>query len=319
MAGSLSKNSQGAASAKLGRSQSASNGAMGDDEALGSKNTQGNHTLNMQEEKLNMQEGPNTNRQMVLVNKGWEEETEEQEDEEYAFEDDEEAVQMQPRWLAIARYYSRQPYSTWAMFTELSTMWGKKESIPVRELGENRFLVEFDSEKLWKRVIEGGPWKHKKDAIIFVPYDGVQRMSEVVIESLPLWVRFFDIPVNMLTEGFARALGAKVGRVLEVGNAVQNFKRVKVDFPLAKPIMHTVEQKVKGKGEMTFTVRYENIPNFCFGCGRIGHAQAQEDCPDEGWVTGGVRFGKALRCSPYKKGTGKSMTIPADDSELDVY
>ena len=46
-------------------------------------------------------------------------------EEEYAFEEDEEAVQMQPRWLAIARYYSGKPYSTWGLFNELSARWGK--------------------------------------------------------------------------------------------------------------------------------------------------------------------------------------------------
>ena len=84
-----------------------------------------------------------------------------------------------------------------------------------------------------------------------------------------------------------------------------------MDFPLANPIMHTIEKKVKDKGSMVFAVKYENIPHFCFGCGRIGHAQ--EECPDEGHTTGGVRFGKALRGSPQKIGVGKSMTIPAED------
>ena len=108
-------------------------------------------------------------------------------------EKDEEAVQMQPRWMAVARYYSGKSYSTWGMFSELSSIWGKKAPIPVRELGGNRFLVEFDSEWLWKRVLGGGPWRHKGDAVIFVPYDGIQCLSEVAINSIPLWVRIYDI------------------------------------------------------------------------------------------------------------------------------
>ena len=71
-----------------------------------------------------------------------------EDEDEYVFEEDKEAVKMQPRWMAIARYYSGKPYSTWGMFSELSSIWGKKESILVRELGNNRFLVEFDSERL---------------------------------------------------------------------------------------------------------------------------------------------------------------------------
>ena len=44
--------------------------------------------------------------------------------------------------------------------------------------------------------MEGGPWKHKKDAVIFFPYDGAQRMSEVIIDSIAQWVRIYDIPVS---------------------------------------------------------------------------------------------------------------------------
>ena len=85
------------------------------------------------------------------------------------------------------------------MFSELSSTWGKKVSIPVRELGHNRFFVEFDYERLWKRVMGGGPWRHKGNAVIFVPYDGIQRLSEVAVNFNPLWVRIYDIPITMIT------------------------------------------------------------------------------------------------------------------------
>lgn len=39
--------------------------------------------------------------------------------------------------------------------------------MPVRELCD-----EFDSEWLWKKVVFGGPWTFRGDAVIFVPYEG---------------------------------------------------------------------------------------------------------------------------------------------------
>ena len=65
---------------------------------------------------------------------------------------------------------------------------------------------------------------------------------------------------------------------------------------------------------MVFGVKYENIPDFCFGCGRIGHDK--EECPDEGGNGDGIRFGEALHCSPQKKNVGRKMTIPADASHV---
>jgi hypothetical protein len=135
--------------------------------------------------------------------------------------------------------------------------------------------------------------------MILVPYDGVRRASEIEIESIQMWIRIYDIPAAMMTDGFARALGTKIGKVIEVGGAYNDYKRVRIEFPLDKPVQRTVQQKVKGHGVMEFLVRYENIPYFCFYCGCIGHAQSE--CPEEGAGGGDVRYGQILRCSPQKQ------------------
>lgn len=166
----------------------------------------------------------------------------------------------------------------------------------VRDLRrDNRFLVEFDSEWLCKKAIHGGPWTFRGDAVIFVVYDGLKRFLEVIIDSISMWIRIYDIPVAMMaSESFVRSLGAKVGKVLEVGEARMDYKRVKVEFPLAKALVPVVTRKVQGFGLLSFAVRYENVPHFCFSCGRIGHAE--RECPEE-MEEGGVKFGKTMRCS----------------------
>lgn len=117
---------------------------------------------------------------------------EEDDEEEYDFKEDKEVMAAPQKWLAIARFYSVQSFKTWVLLNELSKAWGKALDVPVRELGDNRFLVEFGVEWLWKKAIYGGPWTFWGDAIIFVPYDGLHRFSEVVIESIGLWLRIYE-------------------------------------------------------------------------------------------------------------------------------
>jgi hypothetical protein len=143
--------------------------------------------------KFVQQEMGNEDRRMILVDQSTREE-------EYDFEQDAEAVQELKIGFALARFYSGQDFSAWTVFNELSKSWGKKEAVPFRSLGDNHYIVEFDSEKLWRRVVNGGPWKFRGgDAMIFVSYDGVQRTSEIQIESIMLWVRIYDIPATMMT------------------------------------------------------------------------------------------------------------------------
>jgi hypothetical protein len=43
---------------------------------------------------------------------------------------------------------------------------------PVQVLGDNKFLLKFDSEVIKQHVLQGGPWRHKGDGLIVVAYDG---------------------------------------------------------------------------------------------------------------------------------------------------
>jgi hypothetical protein len=172
----------------------------------------------------------------------------------------------------MARYYSR-ILNPKGLFDEMGAAWRLERTIMVRKLGDNKFILEFDTEPRYQYALNGGPWRHKGDALIVVPYDGFSRPLEIEINSINMWVRFYDVPVTLMSLAFTMALAKKVSNeVLEVGGPVRDFVRAKVAFRLEDPLQPTVEIKIKNKGVMSFEVRYENVPFFCFNCGRMGHS-----------------------------------------------
>jgi hypothetical protein len=122
--------------------------------------------------------------------------------------------------------------------------------------------------------------------------------SEISIKSLRLWVHFYDLPLAMMKPVFANQRGAQLGTVLNSNTRCTDYLKVCVEYPLDKPLMPQLTVKVKGRGSMLITLRYENVPHFCFSCGRIGHAMLNyEEEPKE---EHGVSFGKELRASQPK-------------------
>jgi hypothetical protein len=148
-------------------------------------------------------------------------------------------------------------------------------------------------------VLNRGPWRHKGDALLVVHYDGMVRPSEIKIEVIGVWVRFYDLPPAMMKENHARQLGERVGRFIKMDARFPGYLRVRVDFPLSKPLVQTLQVKIKGRGPMLNTLRYENVPHFYFSCGRLGHTAF--NCNEGDAEDGSVKFGEELRASPPRR------------------
>ena len=146
-----------------------------------------------------------------------------EEDDEFEFDPFEGMKEQAPKWYAMALFYSS--HRSRFLFVEMGAAWKCKNPIPVRPLEDNRYILEFDVEEEYNYVINGGPWRHKGDALIVVPYDGLSRPSEVIIDSINLWVRFYDVPAHLMSMVFTRVLAKKVSsNVLVVEGPVKNLR-----------------------------------------------------------------------------------------------
>jgi hypothetical protein len=201
------------------------------------------------------------------------------------------------RVLGIAVYYSRKSYNPQFLFSDMISAWGIERLAGVEKLGDYIFKVEFTREEEKVRVIEGGPWRHKGDALLIAHYASLLRPSEIPIQSIGLWVRLYDLPTAMMKPTIAQKPGEQLGKFLKTNTRFLGYLCIRIRYLLGKPLMPSLAVTVKGRGQMLITLRYENVPHFCFSCGRIGHAAVNYDAMVEAQ---GVAYGEELSASPLR-------------------
>jgi hypothetical protein len=121
----------------------------------------------------------------------------------------------------------------------------------------------------------------------------------VKIETIQMWICLYDLPADMMTKACGKLLGGQIGRYIKTDRRFPGYMRIRVHYPLVKPLMPELKVKIKGRGLMNIVVRYENVPHFCFLCGLIGHAMP--NCVDGDVSNQGIKFGEELRASPLRR------------------
>jgi hypothetical protein len=90
------------------------------------------------------------------------------------------------------------------------------------------------------------------------------------------------------------------------------YLRVRVEYPLEKPLQPNMMVKIKGRGQLSIILHYENVLFFCFSCCRIGHSVM--NCVHDDTSGREVQYGEELRASPAKR--VKEIAIRPQDARV---
>jgi hypothetical protein len=143
------------------------------------------------------------------------------EDDVYMEFEEEEEIKPEPvektSWTLLARYMASFKPNTKAMFRYfVHDVWRLRSGIEYSEKGKNYYMFTLFSKGDYDFVMRGGPWIFNQNAMLVKELNDAAQPSEIVLNSVPVWVRIYDVPWGKQTEVWGRRYGDGLGKALEV-------------------------------------------------------------------------------------------------------
>jgi len=103
------------------------------------------------------------------------------------------------------------------------------------------------------------------------------RPSELAetLTHAPFWVRIYDCPLGGRKERRVKAMAESIGTLIKIDeNCTQGWTksiRIKVLMDLREPFTDEITLEKENAQVLTLLMKYEQFPNICYHCGRVGH------------------------------------------------
>ncbi|CAL1358517.1 unnamed protein product [Linum trigynum] len=145
------------------------------------------------------------------------------------------------------------------------------------DLNNETFLVTFSNDQDYLKALTGGPWEILDHYLVVHPWSPKFRTSDKIHKSVTAWIQLPELPVHFYHREVLFALGNLIGRTVKLDYHTEmlergKFARIAVELDMTKPLPTRI--RLDGFWQQ---VLYENLPQICFDCGRIGHTE--ETCP----------------------------------------
>ncbi|MBA0860395.1 hypothetical protein Goshw_017260 [Gossypium schwendimanii] len=234
---------------------------------------------------------------------------------------DEFSVQLGSENWAVGKLITDGAFNRDALVRVFKNVWYTDDEVTFIYLNSNTLLVKFGSKEDKKKIMDLEPWSFDKMLFVLKDYEPSFSPRDYDFSLVPFWIRFYNLPLGWVNRLAALMLGGAVGEVMAIDwrdreGGWGEYIRVRVWLDITKPLRRVVKMGSQTGPLKVAMVKYERLPNFCYGCELIGHSV--EACKTvkltEGMEEADLQFGEWLRVPLPKRPrqrpskTGKSAS-----------
>ncbi|KAL5823861.1 hypothetical protein ACOSQ4_021761 [Xanthoceras sorbifolium] len=159
----------------------------------------------------------------------------------------------------------------------IEQIWGTVGRVEIEMIGDNVFVFHFQSLEDKAMVWSRGPWHFDKNLIVLEKPVGPGAISQLQFKFSEFWIHIYNIPLACMNCKVARLIAEEVGTIVDFPIDSKDlwgkFLRIKVSIDITKPLKRGIRMRLENFDTMiTALIKYERLPDFCYGCGFIGHS-----------------------------------------------
>ncbi|MCH96370.1 hypothetical protein A2U01_0017356, partial [Trifolium medium] len=149
----------------------------------------------------------------------------------------------------VGKIWTESPYNVRAFKQTMTQAWRCRNPVDIQDLNRNLFLFKFATKKEAELVCRNGPWSFDRNLLILNRISGDEQPSELEMNRVSFWVRVYDLPLKLRSEGMAKKLGNILGNFEEMDtkecNRMGKFLRIRVSMDLRKPLKRRIGHQMR--------------------------------------------------------------------------
>ena len=164
--------------------------------------------------------------------------------------------------------------------TTVDKLWGKHEMPEISTTDNGLYLFRFRDMGARDWVMENGPWYIAGRPIILRVWQPGMEMLNIQLTAMPIWVKFYNIPLEYWTNTCLSYIASAVGKPLHMDSHTENktrlsFARICIEIDLSSKLPKSARLNLGNGKYTTIRIEYPWVPQNCSHCQVFGHKLSQ--------------------------------------------
>ena len=158
----------------------------------------------------------------------------------------------------------------------VNKLWGKKEMPDISTTENGLYFFRFRDLDARDWVMTSGPWHLAGRPFILRAWRPGMDMLNIQLTSIPIWVKFFNIPLEYWTNTSLGHIASVVGNPLHLDTLTENqsmlsFARICIEVGVDCEFPKSVLLDMGNGKYSTIRIEYPRAPQCCSNCKLFGH------------------------------------------------